>query len=422
MTPPEELEAVAPAKLVVEHVSKSFRTGTVSVDALEDVYVVCHYAVGSAVAPEVVAFLLGRLDRPLVTTVMPPLPEAPQFRALVKRTRRGQASGGALMLYDSGLAYATERGDDARFWRFGDIFAVLALDPFRLQVLAYEGGSGATRSFTFDLMEPLPPGMFDALWQRVNRPDRRPYRVDVPKEVDTMNHRLTMAGILALSVAAGSGPAVGAQEQHQHAATAPAGPMEVCQRTMAAMQANTDKLEALASQMNAATGQAKMAAMADLLTALVKERSAMTAAMKTMPVGAGMSSMPMGHEMTAMHAANTPAMSTPPATGPLAPAAFDLTFRIAPDPPRAGDNATLEVSLKDDAGRPVTDAVVTVAFYMPPMGAMAAMRSTPTLKHDAGGIYRGTGQVTMAGRWDVTISATGTGKDLGTKRLTITAR
>ena len=37
MTAPEEMQPSVPEKLVVENVSKSFRTGAVSVDALEDI-------------------------------------------------------------------------------------------------------------------------------------------------------------------------------------------------------------------------------------------------------------------------------------------------------------------------------------------------------------------------------------------------
>ncbi len=79
------------------------------------------------------------------------------------------------MLYDTGIAYLTDREGQARFWRFRDVFGVLALDRYRLQLLAYEGGSGEMRPFTFELKTDLPPGMYDALWQRVNTltgPDR----------------------------------------------------------------------------------------------------------------------------------------------------------------------------------------------------------------------------------------------------------
>ncbi len=72
----------------------------------------------------------------------------------------------------------------------------------------------------------------------------------------------------------------------------------------------------------------------------------------------------------------------------------------------------------------MTDAAVTVGLFMPPMPSMGmpAMRSAATLSHAGGGVYRGAGQVLMAGRWEVTISATRDGKDIGSKKVTVTAR
>lgn len=128
------------------------------------------FEVPGSIPESVVAFLLDRLDRPTVTAVMPPLPATPLFRVGVKNASARKGSDGTLLLYDSGIAYVTEREGQARFWRFRDVYGVLALDRYRLQVLAYEGGSGETRSFTFELKNSLPPGMFDAIWQRVNSP------------------------------------------------------------------------------------------------------------------------------------------------------------------------------------------------------------------------------------------------------------
>ena len=119
---------------------------------------------------ELVAFLLERLQRPVVTTIMPPLDSQPLFRIPVKHQQRGRGSGGTLLLYHEGLAYATEREADARYWRFRDVFSVLQLDRVRLLVTAYEGGSGETRQYTFELKTDLSAAAYDALWQRVNAP------------------------------------------------------------------------------------------------------------------------------------------------------------------------------------------------------------------------------------------------------------
>jgi RND family efflux transporter MFP subunit len=108
-----------------------------------------------------------------------------------------------------------------------------------------------------------------------------------------------------------------------------------------------------------------------------------------------------------------------------APAAerLDITFRSQPDPPRAGD-AMLEVTVKDAAGRPVTDASVTVTFFMAAMPSMnmPAMRNAATLQHAGGGVYRGPGQIVIAGRWDVTVTVTRAGRQIGSRDLSLVAR
>lgn len=122
------------------------------------------------VTQDLVSFLLERIERPVVTAVMPQQSGDPLFRAPVKHERSGKGSDGNLLLYNDHLVYMSERGDQARYWRFGDIFAVLRLDRDRLQVMAYEGGGGKIRPFTFELKVDLPEGFYDALWARVNPP------------------------------------------------------------------------------------------------------------------------------------------------------------------------------------------------------------------------------------------------------------
>jgi RND family efflux transporter MFP subunit len=107
------------------------------------------------------------------------------------------------------------------------------------------------------------------------------------------------------------------------------------------------------------------------------------------------------------------------ASGP----ALDIAFRAQPDPPKAGDN-NFEVVVKDPAGQPVTDAEVTVQLFMPAMPTMnmPAMRNETTLPHVSGGVYRGPGQVIMAGRWDVTVTVGRGGQQVGRKQFAVVAR
>lgn len=121
-----------------------------------------------SVAPELVAFLLSRTGRAMVTAVLPPLPPTPLFQVPVKHQRHGRGSEGTLRMYDSSLVYITDRDGESRYWRFTDLFAVLSLDRYRYEVLAYEGGGGDLRSFTFQLKADLPDAFARALWARVN--------------------------------------------------------------------------------------------------------------------------------------------------------------------------------------------------------------------------------------------------------------
>ena len=126
--------------------------------------------IDSTVGPALVRFLLDRVSRPVVTAVMPPLSGERLFSVLVKHHRQGRGAEGVLVMYDTQLVYLTEEEEDSRYWRFRDVFSVLRLDRYRLQVTVYEGGGGSTRTFVFELKSDLPDGFYDALWARVNPP------------------------------------------------------------------------------------------------------------------------------------------------------------------------------------------------------------------------------------------------------------
>jgi len=99
----------------------------------------------------------------------------------------------------------------------------------------------------------------------------------------------------------------------------------------------------------------------------------------------------------------------------------DIMLTSKPSPPKTGDN-TFEVMVKDAAGKPITDAEVTAMFFMPKMGAMPEMKNNVTLKHQKEGTYVGTGQVMMAGKWDVTVMVKRAGKEIGSKTFPLAAQ
>jgi|GEM_PF-2077475 len=102
---------------------------------------------------------------------------------------------------------------------------------------------------------------------------------------------------------------------------------------------------------------------------------------------------------------------------------LDIMLTSKPSPPKTGDN-TFEVMVKDPAGKPITDAEVTAMFFMAAMPAMKMpeMKNNVTLKHEKEGRYVGTGQVMMAGKWDVTVMVKRAGKEIGSKKFPVTAQ
>jgi hypothetical protein len=116
----------------------------------------------------------------------------------------------------------------------------------------------------------------------------------------------------------------------------------------------------------------------------------------------------------------------PPAAGADAAAnreRLSITFRSQPDPPRSGENQ-FEAVVKTPDGTPVTNAQVTVVFFMAAMPSMnmPAMRNEAKLAHAGNGVYRGAGQVMMAGRWDVTVNVLRDGQRIGSQQLSVVAR
>ena len=99
----------------------------------------------------------------------------------------------------------------------------------------------------------------------------------------------------------------------------------------------------------------------------------------------------------------------------------DIMLTSKPSPPKTGDN-TFEVMVKDAAGKPITDAEVTAMFFMAKIGTMPEMKNNVTLKHQKEGTYVGTGQVMMAGKWDVTVMVKRAGKEIGSKKFPVTAQ
>ena len=109
--------------------------------------------------------------------------------------------------------------------------------------------------------------------------------------------------------------------------------------------------------------------------------------------------------------------------GPTSTEGVTIDFRSEPDPPKSGDN-TIDVTVRQPDGSPITDAAVTAVFSMPAMPAMnmPAMRAEAKLSHVEGGRYQGMGQLAMSGTWNVTVTATRDGEPIGRRSFSIVAK
>ena len=119
-------------------------------------------------------------------------------------------------------------------------------------------------------------------------------------------------------------------------------------------------------------------------------------------------------------------MAVSPAAAQAKPKAAKAGLDIMLMQPKAAKTGVnqFEVMVKGTDGKPVTDADVSVLFVMPAMPAMkmAEMRNEVKLKPSGAGMYMGSGNVMMAGTWNVTVMVMKGGKDLGLKKLTLTAK
>jgi hypothetical protein len=106
-----------------------------------------------------------------------------------------------------------------------------------------------------------------------------------------------------------------------------------------------------------------------------------------------------------------------------------VTLATKPSPPATGQT-TFTVTVKAPDGKPVIGADVSLELVMPAMPAMkmAEMRNKVALKPAAdpklaaAGTYTGSGQVMMAGAWNVTVTVKLNGKDYAELKQTLTTK
>lgn len=99
-----------------------------------------------------------------------------------------------------------------------------------------------------------------------------------------------------------------------------------------------------------------------------------------------------------------------------------IEITTKPSPPHKGNNEVM-VTVRDSSGHPVSDAQVSVVFFMPAMPAMgmSAMRVEAGAKPAGKGTYAATVNLPSGGTWQVTVDAAQGGKSIVRRHLTMSA-
>ena len=99
-----------------------------------------------------------------------------------------------------------------------------------------------------------------------------------------------------------------------------------------------------------------------------------------------------------------------------------VTLTTTPSPLGLGQNR-FDATVKDAAGRPIADAEVKLSLVMPadPKTKHPEMRTEGKLNNLGGGKYNGVAMVSMAGAWNVTVTAAQNGKTIGQSKATLQA-
>jgi len=120
------------------------------------------FDLGTDLPAAVAAELVKSVGRPVRNGN--PQPEASSIATLPAHHRTGfggTKSNGILRFREEGIDYVTKGDQDSRSWRWADIQTITNQDRYHLIVFGYR------ETYSFDLKQPLPPGLYDRLTDEV---------------------------------------------------------------------------------------------------------------------------------------------------------------------------------------------------------------------------------------------------------------
>jgi hypothetical protein len=120
------------------------------------------------ITPELSAFLLARVSRPMRLAVIPARGPA-VYELKAKHLRPISGALGVLRVYADSVVFESDMSGDSRLWRYPDIERFAQLDRYRVQVVgSVSTPGGPTEAYTFELMRDLPDGLYDYVWTRLH--------------------------------------------------------------------------------------------------------------------------------------------------------------------------------------------------------------------------------------------------------------
>jgi hypothetical protein len=124
------------------------------------------------VSGDLSGFLLAKVKRPMVLSVLPPSSageERPAFEIPVKHLHAITGAMGVLRIYTNRVLFQAAREGDSRFWRLSDINRFSQPDRYRFQIVSdVPMTGGPTEVYNFQLLEEMPGGVYDYLWIRLH--------------------------------------------------------------------------------------------------------------------------------------------------------------------------------------------------------------------------------------------------------------
>ncbi len=121
------------------------------------------------VDPELSAFLLSKVKRPMELAIIPEDAEKPAFELPVKHLGTITGAMGVLRIYSDKVVFQSSKVGDSRYWRLADIERFSQPDRYRFQIVSYLPKTGGpTEAYSFQLLEDLPEGVYDYLWVRLH--------------------------------------------------------------------------------------------------------------------------------------------------------------------------------------------------------------------------------------------------------------